>query len=136
MIRTGNWQAFLPACILFAIEYVPLIAIGLWGKIVGPSDQIAGAGLAWGLMVTIPRPSVGVWPCWADWFGFSRYPRTIQSSPLPKTSAGWIARRPKSVVSVDGWRAQLFEACVFFVQQSEDFLGQFHELLWVLFFSG
>jgi hypothetical protein len=30
MIRTGNWQAFLPACILFAIGYVPIIAIGLW----------------------------------------------------------------------------------------------------------
>ena len=59
MIRTGNWQAFLPACILFAIGYVPLIAIGLWGKIVGPSDQIAGAGLAWGLMVTMPATVCG-----------------------------------------------------------------------------
>jgi hypothetical protein len=29
-----------------------------------------------------------------------------------------------------------FKTCFFFVQKADDFLGEFHELLWVLFFGG
>jgi hypothetical protein len=59
MIRPGNWQAFLPACTLFAIGYIPLLALDLWARLVGPSDQIVGAGLAWGSVVTTPATVCG-----------------------------------------------------------------------------
>ena len=49
-----GWWVFLPACMLFAIAVVPLFLLDLWDRLGHHSEKIAGAGMGWGLMVSIP----------------------------------------------------------------------------------
>ena len=59
-ISHGSWRAFVPACLLFAVAFIPLFALDVWGKLTGhTSDELAGAFLVWGLLVTLPAGICG-----------------------------------------------------------------------------
>jgi uncharacterized membrane protein len=54
-----DWRAFLPALVLFALGWLPLYILGMLTWFVKDKDQFTGAGLAWGMVVTLPATAFG-----------------------------------------------------------------------------
>ena len=55
----GWWALFVPSLFFFALAFAPILAADVWGQLFGYTEQIAGFGAGWGLVVAIPASVAG-----------------------------------------------------------------------------